>query len=162
MRDYEECRPYINHLLAEHRRLHGMIGRARAAVRQMNGPDQDAKLQHVAQTLEQVRAELAQHFKEEEQGGCIEEAVSLCPRLAGGANRIEVEHPQLLAELDRLIAECKDGPEDFATRIAVERDFDELCAQLHAHEAAENALLREAFGSDVNGDEHSHVRILDY
>ena len=162
MRDYEECRPYINHLLAEHRRLHGMLGRARAAVRQMNGPDHDATLKDVARILEQVRSELSQHFKEEEQGGCMEEAVSRCPRLADDASRIEREHVQLLAELDRLIAECKDGPENFATRIAVERDFDELCAQLHAHEAAENALLRDAFGSGVNGDELEHVRILDY
>src|SRR5688500_4735137 len=127
MRDYEECRPYINHLLAEHRRLHGMIGKARAAIRQMNGPDHDATLQHLAQTLEQVRSELRQHFIEEEQGGCMEEAVSRCPRLADDAKRIRVEHPQILGELNRLIAECKDGPENFATRIAVERDFDELC-----------------------------------
>ena len=162
MRDYEECRPYINHLLAEHRRLHGMLARARAAVRQMNGPDRDATLYDVAHILEQVRTELAQHFAEEEQGGCMEEAVSRCPRLAEDANRIEREHVQLLAEIDRLIAEAKDGPENFAARIAVERDFDELCTQLHAHEAAENALLREAFGAGINGDEREHVRILDY
>jgi iron-sulfur cluster repair protein YtfE (RIC family) len=162
MRDYEECRPYIDHLRAEHRRLHAMLIRARSAVQQMNGPDRDANLPDVAKILEQVRGELTQHFAEEEQGGCLEEAVSRCPRLSPDANRIEAEHVELLAELNRLIAEAKDGPENVATRVAVERDFDELCKQLHAHEAAENALLREAFGASVNGDESEPVRILDY
>jgi iron-sulfur cluster repair protein YtfE (RIC family) len=162
MRDYEECRPYIDHLRAEHRRLHAMLIRARSAVQQMNGPDRDAKLSDVAKILEQVRVELAQHFAEEEEGGCLEEAVSRCPRLSHDANRIESEHVEILAELDRLIAEAKDGPENVATRIAVGRDFDELCTQLHAHEAAENALLRDAFGAGVNGDESEPLRILDY
>jgi iron-sulfur cluster repair protein YtfE (RIC family) len=162
MRDYEECRPYINHLLSEHRRLHGMLAKTRAAVRQMNGPDHDATLKDVARVLMQVRSELVQHFREEEQGGCMEEAVSRCPRLADDAKRIQTEHSTLLAELDRLIAASKDGPENFSARFAVERGFDELCSQLHAHEAAENAILRDAFGSGVNGDEYEHVQILDY
>ena len=162
MRDYEECRPYINHMLAEHRRLHGMLGRARAAVRQMNSPDHDATLGDLATVLRQVRLELAQHFSEEEQGGCIEEAVSRCPRVAGDAKRIEIEHVQILAELDRLIAKCMDGPESYAVRFEVDHDFEELCAQLNAHEKAENELMRAAFGAGVNGDDAEAVEILEF
>jgi hypothetical protein len=36
-------------------------------------------------------------------------------------------------------------------RIAVAREFEELCGQLNAHEAAENALLRRGLGADING-----------
>src|SRR5688572_19738885 len=62
MRDFEEYRASVGHLMAQHQRLHALLARARAAVRQMNGPDGDATLQHIAHILELVRTELALHF----------------------------------------------------------------------------------------------------
>ena len=152
MRDYEECQPYVNHLVAEHRRLHAMLHQARASIMQSGGPDRDASVNDILHALRNIRSELAHHFAEEEAGGCLDEAVCHCPRLAAEAKRVEAEHPELLAEIDRLIAEALDSEQSVANRLSMERDFEQLYRQLCAHEAAENAILRQAFGTNVNGE----------
>lgn len=160
MRDYKECQPYIDHLLTEHRRLNALLRQAHANIVQSGGPDRDASLADVAAILRQVRAELASHFAEEEAGGCMEEAVSRCPGLSAEAERIEAEHPPLLVEFDRLIAQAEAGEPTVESRLALEKMFDDLCRQLHAHEAAENALLRQGFGANLNGDENCQPDLI--
>jgi len=160
MRDYNECQPYVDHLLAEHRRLHAMLHQARSVIVQSGGPDRDASLADVAATLRHLREELKHHFAEEEEGGCLDEAVSRCPRLSAEAKRIEAEHPELLLEIDCLIAQAQDGDQSVENRIALEKSFSDLCQQLHAHEAAENALLRQGFGTNVNGDENGQPNLI--
>ena len=162
MRDYEECRPYIAHLLAEHRRLHKMISQARASIVQSRGPDRDASASDIVQALVHIRGELAHHFADEEAGGCLDEAVSRCPRMSPEVQRIEAEHAELLREIDLLIAQAKDTQPSVADRIALERDFDRLCQQLATHEAAENAVLRQAFGANFNGENAALNVIHDY
>ena len=39
MLPYDDCEPYVQHLLTEHRRLHTMLRLARAAIRHSAGPD---------------------------------------------------------------------------------------------------------------------------
>lgn len=153
MRDYKECHTYINHLLAEHRRLHGLLRMASAAINQSGSPDRDASPVDVANILRHAREELQHHFAEEEGGGCLEEAVARCPSLSAEAKRIEAEHPELLCELDRLIAQADDDKQTVENHIELRHRFDDLRRQLQAHEAAENALLRQGFGANVNGDE---------
>jgi len=152
MLPYDECEPYVQHLLTEHRRLHTMLRLARAAIRHSAGPDRDATTSDIVRILRQVREEIAHHFADEEAGGCIEEAVSRCPHISHQANRVQAEHPDLLRKLDALIADVLDSRHTVADRIAVQREFDELCQLLHAHEAAENDILRQGFGVNVNGD----------
>src|SRR6478609_1685585 len=154
MRDYNECQCYVEHLIAEHRRLHRMLRLAHAAIVASGGPDRDATCADIVRVLRQVREELEHHFAQEESGGCLEEAVSRCPGLSVEAKRIEVEHPQLLENVDRLIAQALDCDQSLENRLCLERGFDELCRQLDAHERAENALLRKGFGVNVNGDEN--------
>src|SRR5262245_2694081 len=151
MHSYDDCRCYVDHLIAEHRRLHRLLRTARANIVACGGPDRDATSPHIVQTLRQVRAELERHFAEEEGGGCLDEVVSRCPTLSGEARRIEAEHPQLLTNVDQLIAQALDCNGSAENQVALGRAFDELCRQLDAHEAAENAMLRKGFGADVNG-----------
>jgi hypothetical protein len=160
MRDYNECRSYVEHLIAEHRRLHRMLRLARASIVESGGPDRDATSADVARVLRQVREELEHHFAQEEAGGCLDEAVSRCPPLSADAHRIEVEHPQLLNSVDRLIAQALDSDQSVEKRVALERGFDDLCRQLDAHEAAENVLLRKGFGANVNGDENDQPTLI--
>ena len=160
MRDYEECRPYIDHLLAEHRRLHRLIQQTRDMIVQSGGPDGDSSYADVAKVLRNLRSELEHHFAEEEAGGCLDEAVSRCPRLSQDARRVEAEHPELLAEVDRLIVEASDCDCHVESRIVLQRDFDNLCHELHAHERAENDLLKQGFGTNVNGDENGQPTLI--
>jgi hemerythrin len=162
MRNYEDCRPYVDHLLAEHRRLHGMLHRARNSIVHSGGPDHDASTADIVRVLRQIREELAQHFAEEEAGGCLEEAACHCPRLTPDVKTVEAEHAELLAEIDRLIAEALDSEQSVANRIQLLHDFEQLYHALCAHEAAENTILRQAFGSNLNGDEAEAPVIQDY
>jgi hypothetical protein len=161
MRNYDECRCYVEHLIAEHRRLHRMLRLARAALVGSGGPDRDATCADIVRVLRQVRDELEHHFAHEESGGCLDEAVSNSPSLSAEARRIEAEHPQLLANVDQLIAQALDCDQSVEKQVALGRGFDDLCRQLDAHEAAENVLLRKGFGSNVNGDENAQ-RTLTY
>jgi hypothetical protein len=160
MRSYDECRCYVEHLIAEHRRLHRMLRLARATIVASGGPDRDATGADIVRVLRQVRDELEHHFAQEESGGCLDEAVSRCPSLSADAHRIEVEHPQLLDNVDRLIAQALDCDQSVEKRVALERGFDDLCRQLDAHEAAENVLLRKGFGANVNGEENSQPTLI--
>jgi hypothetical protein len=160
MRDYEECRPYIEHLAAEHRRVHKMLREAHSAIVWSGGPDRDTSSEDLVKKLRHVRQELEHHFAQEEAGGCMDEAVSRCPRLSAEVKRIEAEHPDMLNELDRLIAQALDATASVASRLAIERGFDDLYHQLLAHEAAENAVLREGFGVNFNGDENGQPNLI--
>lgn len=156
----DECRVYVDHIIAEHRRLHRMLRTARAAIVASHSPDRDAQPEDIARILRQVREELAHHFREEEAGGCLEEAVSRHPSLATEEQRIEAEHPQLLEAVDRQIALALDSDGTVEKRVALERGFDDLCRQLDAHEAAENVLLRKGFGIIVNGEESGQAALV--
>lgn len=161
MRNYDECKTYVDYLVAEHRRLHRLLLHARktiAASADEGAVDWRGK---VVQVLRDLRATLHCHFLEEEGGGCLDEAVSFQPHLSADVKRIEAEHPRLLAEVDRLIAQAKDGGTTPAEHLALTNAFDELCRELHTHEAAENEVLRRGFGTgiEINGNGLSAMEV---
>jgi hypothetical protein len=82
----------------------------------------------------------------------MDEAACRCPRLGPEVRRIEAEHPDLLARIDALIVAAADIERSVQQRIAFESELDNVCQQIYAHESAENAILRQAFGYNVNGD----------
>ncbi len=160
MRDNSECRCYVDHLIAEHRRLHKLLRQMRAAIAGSIGPDEHPSFAEVGRILARLRQELAQHFAEEEGGGCMDEAVSRCPRLAPEVKRIEAEHAEILTDIDRLKDEAALPPTP-ANQMAVQREFDRLYERLQAHERAENAILAQGFGMVVNGtDEEAQPALI--
>jgi hemerythrin len=160
MRSYDEFSSRVQHLLADHRRLHVMLQITRAALLHGGGPRHDATFSDVVRVLQQIRDELAHHFAEEETSGCLEEARSRCPRLSAQAERVRAEHPDILRNIERLIAQALDGEQTVEDRIAIEKAFDELCEQLYAHEAAENDLLRQGFASELGDETHVSTAAL--
>lgn len=150
---YDECKAYVDYLLAEHRRLHRLLLHARKVIAGSVDAAEDEWRRGVIKVLRDLRATLQCHFAEEEEGGCLDEAVSFRPSLAGDLKRVEEEHPQLLAEVDRLIAQVADGASTPAEHVALAAAFDELCRDLHTHEAAENEILRRGFGVNLEAAE---------
>ena len=146
MSNVDECRAYVVHLRIEHRKLHGALQRIQ---RDWRGAGAELQIHgqrpSVIQELRELRTHLAEHFAEEDAGGCLEEAVCRCPRLGPEADRIESEHPALLAELDDIIARSRSGTE-LGQPSHVEQKFQDFAEKLHAHETAENHLLEDAFG----------------
>jgi hypothetical protein len=96
-----------------------------------------------------LRDELAQHFAEEEAGGCIEEAVCRCPRLASEARHVERQHPVLLDELDGVIALARVLQPGRVGRQTLLNEFDEFAANLKKHESAEDHILQVGFGTGI-------------
>jgi hypothetical protein len=160
MRDDQECRPYIDHLVSEHRRLSGMIRRVRSSIVSSVEPDSDPSLARVASALETLRGELKHHFAQEEQGGCLEEAVSRCPKLALDAKRIESEHPQLLIDLDWLIAQAASLRPSPENQFWLQHECERLFRRLRMHEIAETGILRQAFATNFPDDERSESTLL--
>jgi len=159
MRDDPDCRCYVSHLIAEHRRLHVLLRHLRMEMAHSLAPDEQPSFAGVQRVLTKLRQELKHHFAQEDAGGCLDEAVSRCPRLAGEAQRIEAEHPQILAELDRLITQSQKSPPTHPNQLALQHEFDRLCQQLREHEKAENTLLSQGFGVTVNGDESGQAAL---
>ena len=161
MRSYEECRPYVEHWIFEHRRLHRLLRAARSSIVHSGGPDGDTVCRDVVRVLRDLRHELAHHFLQEEAGGCLDEAVSRCPKLSADVKRIESQHPELLAAVDRLIAQAQDCDCHVQNQIALHHAFDELCRELDAHEVAENRVLKQGFGTNLNGDQSQSALVFD-
>jgi hemerythrin len=150
MLNHNESLTYVNYMLAEHRRLHRLLRLARQSIAADNhGEDWTER---VVKLMRDLRDELRCHFAQEEEGGCLDQAVSFQPRLSPDMAHVQQDHPRLLLAIDRLIAQAQDCRNDLADRMAIEVAFDELCRDLHAHEAAENDILRKGFGVDLEGN----------
>lgn len=143
MRDDFECQAYVAHLRSEHARVHEAV---QAVERDLSTSARTRDPQQVVRELQKLRAVLEQHFAAEESGGCLEEAACQCPRLSATIAAIEREHPMLLRMLDRLIERAATNEVGCNTQDFVEA-FHRLVKTLRAHEAAENRVLEEAFGT---------------
>jgi hypothetical protein len=149
--DVCESLAYANHLLAEHRRVHGMLSRIEQQWSlTSDGPQSSGNIAALRERIEELRSELAKHFAEEEAGGVLEEAATRCPDLGREEIQLAEEHTVLLADLDRIVAGiCT------ATRVGLvpgelKAAFERFVDQLKAHEAAENRLLEQGFNIDLN------------
>lgn len=160
MRADDEGRCYINHIVAEHKRLHSMLRQMRHAICHSVQPDENPSFARIAEVLARLREELTHHFAEEEAGGCLDEAVSRCPSLSAEAKRIEAEHADILAQLDRLAEQAGSLPPTPQNQVAIQRAFDQLYRLLHQHEAAENRLLAEGFGIAANGEDADYTALI--
>jgi hypothetical protein len=152
-----ESRSYVQHLLSEHRRLHDLLRQARRAI-VGNGVRKTAA--ECATILGAVRDELQRHFAEEEGEGCLAEAVSRCPALSEEARAIEAQHPALLSRLDVLRSQIAVAEPTAECRVETLREFDDLLRDLHAHEAAENNVLRRGFGTNVVDEDEAEIVLL--
>lgn len=149
MRQIEECRSYVNYLLAEHRQLDNEVRGIQSALRAVTM--KQAPPEDLLRRLLLLRDELRRHFTEEEAGGCLEEAVSRCPSVAWQADALQNQHPVLLRRLDHFIGRLQPAllPE---SREELEPELKQFTRELLAHEAAENQIMRRAFGTMMNGD----------
>jgi hemerythrin len=143
----------VQHMLAQHRAHDAMLCDARAAVLGCRSPDVDARPGDIAAVLRRLRIDIARHFREEDEGGCLEEATLRVPALSAEAQRIESEHAELLALLDDLVAQAEAPRWSVRALEVFEQTFEEFYQRMRAHEAAENELLRKGFGAALDAEE---------
>jgi hypothetical protein len=142
----DEFRAYATHLRSEHRRLDERLRRVEQRWR-AGRPHWAQFAPEAAGDLAELRTELARHFEEEEDGGCLEQAVSQLPTLAPEVGRLEHEHSQLLCTIDRLIERLRRPKTASEPMDEVDEEFRGVVKRLRAHEAAENRILKESFGA---------------
>ncbi len=136
--------PYVSHIRAEHSRLQELLQRIKT-----DWQTAGAETPSTLRSVEELRQQLVGHFREEEEGGCLEEAVCRCPSLGGEADRIKREHPRMLAELDDIISHLRAEEGQSKADSELQQRFERFMRMVHAHDQAENRLLATAFGVEV-------------
>jgi len=138
----------LGHVLAEHQDLFNRLTMARRAFAAEAVPGAE-EVAAVQACLASLRDHLHDHFTQEERGGFLEEAVARMPRLGTAVTALVVQHPALLAELDKIIASLPSSMESAAAWQQAGQAFAGFAAHMMAHERSENAVVQEGYNEDL-------------
>ncbi len=151
MNGRDERFSFVDYMQAEHHRLEKLLRRTLATLPAWEEADTAEWLPRMTAGLTAIRAELAHHFRTEEQGGCLEEAVARCPPLATDVQCVQRQHNELLEHLDELIARCQTTAASAAKARAVDQELRHVVRELRLHEAHENRIMQRGFGVCIEG-----------
>lgn len=134
------------HMRIAHRSLRRQVAFIRSLFEEAETSSQPVSSLPIEQELSALCASLAHHFSEEEEGGCLEEAVIQKPRLARELRRIELEHASLLNRLKGLVEQAELAHNANVEPVTLREDFETFAQLLGEHEESENILLEEGLG----------------
>ena len=149
-RDYENCLAYVTHLRDEHERIDARMSAIADAWEDcQKSPQSREVLLRLLGEMELLLAQLAHHFREEEEDGCLEEAAAREPHLCHRVDTLEHAHPGLTEQLESLVARVRGLTQPRDTIEQLQAAYTDFAAQLQSHEEAENEVLAKAFGIDL-------------
>jgi hemerythrin HHE cation binding domain-containing protein len=149
-------RAFVDHLLAEHRRLEHLIRSTLTALPAWEETGMAVWLPAMLTGLTAIREELVHHFLEEEAGGCLEEAVARCPRLSADVAEAQAEHSKLLQDLHVLIQWAQQMQTPTARDAYVlGQELRAIVQQMHAHEVRENHIMERGFSLSLENDDRT-------
>ncbi|MBL9091976.1 MAG: hemerythrin domain-containing protein [Planctomycetaceae bacterium] len=145
-----EINPFCIQAMAEHRALRGSFASIKGLLNKAAESDADkrAALAEVAGKISQFQAALTDHFRREERGGCLEEAVIRSPALAPEADRLLAEHVELSDMVEQLRADAAGSISPAEAWHKLAADYAQFEVYWLRHEAAEDSLLQKAFNED--------------
>ncbi|MCC9607452.1 hemerythrin domain-containing protein [Blastopirellula sp. JC732] len=138
---------FRHHLQEEHRQLNEELDELNACCLGQRNCDVQADWNKLRDRVHRLKDNIVHHFREEEEGSCLDEAVARRPTLAAEAREIEQEHPELLAELDGLISWLDQEPAMEATLQNAKQRLNSFADNLRRHEWREDALIRRGVGA---------------
>ncbi len=147
MNGNDDCRTYVEHLRIEHIHIHHSLEELQHLVANAVAWSQENPAPALLVRLRQLREKLVRHFRQEEEGGCLEEAQSRSPCLSEDVRTLQAEHAGFLTALDGMIGEAESVAQQPNDLPALQRSFSGFLHRLHAHEAEENRVLLFGFGS---------------
>jgi hypothetical protein len=147
MNENDDCRTYVEHLRIEHSHIDQALEQLQHLLAGAADWSKENPAPELLARLIQLREQLTHHFREEEEGGCMEEARSRSPCLSEDVQLLQAEHAGFLATLDGLIAEAEVLAKRPDTLQALQQSFHTFLHKLHAHETEENRILLFGFGS---------------
>ena len=138
---------WIQKVLEEHRQLNAMVGDLRLFLEHPR-PEVGQKGAHVWSTeltrkLVRLHDALFLHFREEEEGGMMEELTEAHPRATGAVEELVHDHERILGQLRR----CTSGAMEYSDGVqpvdaALRRRLTDILDCLHKHEVAETDLIQ--------------------
>jgi hypothetical protein len=146
MFEHEDCRAYVDHVRLLFRHMHQMVEQLKAKLKEATGSV--AACQDARHLIADIADKFGAYVAEERGGGCIEEAICRCPRLAPNERQIRLQYSQIQESIER-ISRTLAGCDVLGTsgRAATE-ETERLAAAINQLESDERYLLREAFGTD--------------
>jgi hypothetical protein len=145
--------PIIAQIIADHQNLCAMLGKLQKLFvsypTETNLPE---LCQQVLPELYTLRTTLTDHFRREEAGGFMEEAVCKRPGIGQAADKIVQEHPVLLKKLDEVIDLLTNKTKlSLATWHDAHAKFIDFVKHQHQHEHCETEVLQQGFNEDLRG-----------
>ena len=138
----------LDKIRARHHALHQQIRALEQLLEQREEPD-EARVREALVLFEGFEPILEEHFAVEEQGGYFSDVLAVAPRLTRWATRLERNHGDFRARLQRLLElahNAVDAPDKWSKVISGVAIF---LQKLKEHEAEENDLVRQAFMDDL-------------
>lgn len=149
MNAYVGQNPFFEKALQEHRWLEHALQTAQRLLREPAAKDAAVRLRVAYEQLASIALRLTAHFSQEEEGGYLEEAASLLPRLGPEVRRLERAHTPLLRHAHQLADLTRRAAEGKASLPAVEAAFARFARELQEHERSEDRLVQEAASRDL-------------
>jgi hypothetical protein len=141
---------FLREIKHDNRRLHELLERANWLL--CRPPSNEGWLRQAAETLSEVRDQLALHFSLEEAYGYFEDALEAAPNLSERAFALRAQHRVLFTEACGIVEEAerklyhetvRGTPQHLLER------FHRWHSDLQRHEAAEAELITEAISNDI-------------
>jgi hemerythrin len=140
----------VQQVRTEHRELHQRVKQVRDQLKALRGPLMSAAdPADLRRALSELREYVTHHFCQEENGGCLEEAVVRMPKLAHELTLLEKQHQSLRADIDRLVDEVPTGESTGAAWKQTADDFEQFVRDLFTHEAGEEKLFQVGLNQEV-------------
>jgi hypothetical protein len=140
---------HVEEALDEHRECMMLVAELEACLDRRPEPAKEW-VAAVQDCLGRLRGALSEHFKDETEGWLYREMPLRRPRFAPALERLEAEHPEILADLDVVAkkAGSLNDPERHHLR-ELAGHLQLLTARLRRHEAEENEILIAAAVEDT-------------
>jgi hypothetical protein len=149
MHERDEKFAFVDHLVAEHRRLDHLLVQSAAVIRDDAGGAKQW-LPRLTATVTALRCELAQHFGAENQGGCLEEAAARCPAVSLDVRRLVCEQDELIERLDEMLGRCQTTTELTTTQVgAIEQELRLIVSEVRRHETQESRVVERGFSVNL-------------
>ena len=113
----------------------------------------DANPKAIVRELVLLTRQVLAHFRREEEGGYLAEAVEAAPRFKDVATKLKNQHPEFVHRLDLLESLAAVGDGSARWRQQLTAMYEDFLKRFEEHEHAENRLVQEAFNVDVGAED---------
>lgn len=141
----------LSHLTAEQRHLHCRLQKLQKLFTTDNGKlPTPERMNELHRELAVLRRQLEALYKQEEEGGLLEEATAQRPTIGPHVMALNQEHPELLAETDRLMIYCQGTPVSTEFWHVLGEQYRALKQRLCEHELQSTRLVQAGFNFDCH------------